>query len=538
MDASKTTQWFTIIGELPSEYAEIMEAFLVEWGATGVQTIDAEAVPPGVEPPPAGRSRLVGYLPSENESMSVEEWLDAWKTAVDRWELAPVFSLARVEPLEEENWNEQWKRFFHPQTIGKHIRIEPSWDRGGGSPDDIVLQIDPGMAFGTGTHESTRLCLEWIEAACELQPPRTILDTGCGSGILSIAASKLGVSDGLGIDIDPEAIVVARENYRLNDMDTSRWHLSEHPVSTLDEEFSLVVANMLSGELAGIVDDLVRLTAPGGHLVLAGILNEEEEDVTRMFQDAAQLQSAKLIPVVQSSMGDWRLLSFEKDSGLLDKRSPDDPLPDPFFYDPSAEEDPQEGKKGGMPRLSLPSMSIFYLLLAALAVLLAPKFNPFVVPGQPERGDFVHVANGLWLGLFCGVTLVAASQLSYHYFSWSRKLERSFFEILGPLGLGQITVVAIASGVAEEMLFRGAIQPFIGLIPASLLFALLHIGPGREFLPWTISAGVIGLLLGLLYEHTGNLAAPVICHFTVNFINLNVIMRRQKKQENALLPYP
>ena len=533
MDASKPDRWLTIIGELPTEYAEMMEAFLLEWGASGVQTIDAEAVPPGMEAPPAGRSRLVGYFATDEDKIETDQWAASWKETVELWELDAPFSQVRIEALEEENWNDQWKRFFHPQRIGKSLRIEPSWDRGGGRPEDVVLQIDPGMAFGTGTHESTRLCLEWIEAACETYPPRTMLDAGCGSGILSIAASKLGVSDGLGVDIDPEAIEVAKENYHINGIDTSRWHLTENPVSTLDEEFSLVVANMLSGELAGIVDDLVRLTAPGGNLVLAGILNEEEEEVTRMFQDAAHLQSSELLPVVKESMGDWLLLSFEKPLGRFNLHSSEESSGG-FFFGGSDETDSQDAQDPGMPRLSISSMILFYLLLVVGALLIAPDFNPFTLPGKSDRGSFVHVANGLWIGLFCGLTLVAASQLFTHYFTWSKRLERRFFEILGPLGLWQIVLVSIFSGVAEEMIFRGAIQPFIGLVPASLLFALLHIGPGREFLPWTISAGFIGLLLGYLYQQTGNLAAPVVCHFTVNFINLNVIMRRYRHMEPPL----
>jgi membrane protease YdiL (CAAX protease family) len=129
------------------------------------------------------------------------------------------------------------------------------------------------------------------------------------------------------------------------------------------------------------------------------------------------------------------------------------------------------------------------------------------------------------LGVVVGLGVVFVSRLCVHRFDWARRLHRDFRGLLGTLHARDIFVLAAASSIAEELLFRGAILPWIGLLPSAIVFALLHIGPGTRFLPWTASAFLVGLLFGGLYVLLGDLGAPITAHFTINYMNLNYIVR-------------
>jgi len=128
------------------------------------------------------------------------------------------------------------------------------------------------------------------------------------------------------------------------------------------------------------------------------------------------------------------------------------------------------------------------------------------------------------LGAAIGLVVVALSRLCVKY-QWGRELHRSFGDILGPLSGREILILALASSIGEELLFRGAMQPWLGLWPQALIFAALHVGPGIRFLPWTISAFVLGVVFGYVFEWTGDLGAPIVAHFTINYLNLRYIAR-------------
>ncbi len=129
------------------------------------------------------------------------------------------------------------------------------------------------------------------------------------------------------------------------------------------------------------------------------------------------------------------------------------------------------------------------------------------------------------IGLLIGLGVVALSRVSVRRYEWARNLHRDFGEILGHLGTGEILLLAVASAVGEELMFRGALQPWIGLWPQAIVFALLHVGPGKRFLPWTLSALAVGIGFGYLVEATGDLGAPIVAHFTINYLNLRFITR-------------
>jgi membrane protease YdiL (CAAX protease family) len=168
----------------------------------------------------------------------------------------------------------------------------------------------------------------------------------------------------------------------------------------------------------------------------------------------------------------------------------------------------------------------FYAALGLGALLLSSG------RGDPDLYRLRDSVAPWWLllspavGLGFALLVVALTRVATRRYGWAKDLHQSFRDLLGPLSDRDIAIVALASALGEELLFRGALQPWIGVGPQAVVFALLHLGPGRRFLPWTLSALVMGAALGLMAEYTGNLGGPIVAHFTINFFNLRFITRR------------
>jgi membrane protease YdiL (CAAX protease family) len=163
------------------------------------------------------------------------------------------------------------------------------------------------------------------------------------------------------------------------------------------------------------------------------------------------------------------------------------------------------------------------LAVAALVIGgLDGRLNIYVLPGT---GATLTLLLSPLLGVACGLGVVFVSRLCVHRFGWARRLHRDFRGLLGALGARDVFVLAAASSIGEELLFRGALLPWLGLLPSTIIFALLHIGPGVRFLPWTASALVVGLVFGWLFQGLGDLGAPIAAHFTINYLNLGYIVR-------------
>jgi ribosomal protein L11 methyltransferase len=184
--------------------------------------------------------------------------------------------------LNPTDWSTAWKRFFKPLRVGDHLVIKPSWQPFEALPDDIVIEIDPGMAFGTGLHASTRLCLRLLEQ--HIRPGDTVLDVGVGSGILSIAAARLGAAYVQGVDVDPDAVEIARENIRLNaqtyDPHNSFADRIEVLVGSIDtlsmtEKFDCIVMNIRPNIILPLIPYAEAVLQTGGALIISGILEEE-----------------------------------------------------------------------------------------------------------------------------------------------------------------------------------------------------------------------------------------------------------------------
>jgi ribosomal protein L11 methyltransferase len=218
---------------------------------------------------------------------------------------------ATYRQIADQNWMEAWKQHYKPILIGRRLVIVPAWME---SPDPgrVAIKIDPGMAFGTGTHPTTQLCLELMEKEFESRHPSHVIDVGCGSGILSIAAIKLGARTALGVDIDAGSVQNSRENANANGVG-DEFILG---VGSVDEiragqfEFSqapLVVANILAPVIIRLFDGgLADLMEQNGSIILSGILEEQEQRVV----EAAQAQALRMNERMQ--IGDWVALSMRR----------------------------------------------------------------------------------------------------------------------------------------------------------------------------------------------------------------------------------
>ncbi len=193
-----------------------------------------------------------------------------------------------IARLRHENWAESWKKHFPVQRVGRRLVIKPTWRRYHSRPGDLMIELDPGMSFGTGHHPTTRFCLKSIERLSSRQSrqpavPRSFLDLGAGSGILAIAAAKLGYAPVRAVDIDPQAVRIARENARLNAV---RFPIRTATADTVvsAEPFDVVAANLRTDVLVAQRRRLARLVSHGGHLILAGILEREAGPVRKAFR--------------------------------------------------------------------------------------------------------------------------------------------------------------------------------------------------------------------------------------------------------------
>ena len=307
------TSWLevslTVNGELAEAVADVLARFAPNGVMTeqGVKYMDDEDA--GT---PAGPITVRAYLEMNDQVDEKRQKLEE-----------SLYYLGMIQPLPapvykqiaDQNWMEAWKQHYKPILIGQRLVILPAW-MDSPDPNRVAIRIDPGMAFGTGTHPTTQLCLELMEAIVRAdgraEPPPRVIDVGCGSGILSIAAIKLGAKSTLGVDIDPGSVKNARENADIN-------HIGDELVldvgsvqEILDGKFAfskapLVVANILAPVIIRLFDaGLADLVEENGAIILSGILQEQAEDVI----EAGQARGLKLNEHRQ--MGDWVALTISR----------------------------------------------------------------------------------------------------------------------------------------------------------------------------------------------------------------------------------
>ncbi len=222
----------------------------------------------------AKQHALVGYFPKDRQAKKCCRALEK-KLSLLKKNFVLLYRVSYKE-LDEEDWAEAWKAFFEPQKIGQKIVVKPSWCAYTEHPGDIVLELDPGMAFGTGTHPTTALCIRLIEDY--LNQGDSFLDLGTGSGILMIVAAKLGAGFVCGLDKDSAAVDVAAANLKLNGLDSGDFFLQTGNLLTgITEKYDFIAANIFTHVIIELLDDLPRTLVRGGIFVCSGMFAENKK---------------------------------------------------------------------------------------------------------------------------------------------------------------------------------------------------------------------------------------------------------------------
>lgn len=281
-------KWFQVTCQVPAGLVDTLAEYMIELSNNGVAIdnlrLDTFSLDSLEESPVKTVTAFFADDVSVNGGIrAIESYLIEITKGYSDFEYAPP----AVSSITEEDWSSNWKEHFKPLRVGSRLVIKPTWESFPESADDIILELDPGMAFGTGAHPTTLLCLSMLEkylTSAMNSEAKTLsaLDVGTGSGILSIAAVKLGVARVTAIDIDPEAVRVAEENCVLNKVD-SAVSVSDTPLQVVQGRYDIVLANILAEELVRMAPELVRRMAPGGTLILSGILLEKEDLVLNGF---------------------------------------------------------------------------------------------------------------------------------------------------------------------------------------------------------------------------------------------------------------
>ena len=299
--------WVEVSFAVNGELAEAISEALLRYVSNGVVVESGVDYKNGYDPgSPTDEVRVYGYIP-------VDEQLEDTKQYI----IEAIWHLSQIQPIpepvfrtiEDQDWMESWKKNYHPIPVGQRLIIVPAWLESP-DPERVTVKIDPSMAFGTGTHPTTQLCLEMIDRF--LEPGQTIIDVGCGSGILSIAALKLGAAHALCVDVEKASVISTGKNARNNNVE----ELIETGLGSVQEilagEFSIrlasvVAVNIIAPIIIQLFDaGLAELVEPGGKLLLSGILEGQSAEI----EEAAQKSSLKLIHKLQQE--DWISLAYKK----------------------------------------------------------------------------------------------------------------------------------------------------------------------------------------------------------------------------------
>jgi len=304
MSTARRTTWLEIQIEMAPDAAEVMTAELGEV-ADGVELRDAGTV---IKAPPGRALAIVHVAPEDRAEVLETVEVVAARMREANVEVDPI--AIRERSAHEDEWRDVWKQYFRATRVGRSFIVRPSWDPGEISGTDRVIDLDPGRAFGTGGHASTRLVIVLAEELAERwsqaeQPVNRYLDLGCGSGILSIAASQLWPSAaGLAIDIDSESTACARENLERNKVTTVNVLTGSIDQAPTEPKFDLIMANIQADVLANLAPGFAPRLRTGGQLLLSGLLLRDAEPVWETFRNLGFER------VQRKDEGDWASLDL------------------------------------------------------------------------------------------------------------------------------------------------------------------------------------------------------------------------------------
>jgi ribosomal protein L11 methyltransferase len=300
-------KWIEITVLTPPEMVDALSNFLEELGADGVfQEMEIKESFTNLNAP--AHEEIKAWLPwSRNvkkQTTRVESYIGSLSSLFPGME-KPQFS---TKTIINPDWGEQWKKYFKPLRVSNNIIIKPTWERYSPAARDIVIDIDPGMAFGTGQHASTTMCIMSIEDILIKSSRREeydILDVGTGTGILAICAAKLGARAVTGIDIDPKAVEIAGKNIVINGVE-DRVEIINRDIALCKGSFDLIAANLISGALIKLHPHLVSLTKPGGYIIASGITEPDAKDVEKIFCNG------EIVLHEKRSENEWVCYTFKK----------------------------------------------------------------------------------------------------------------------------------------------------------------------------------------------------------------------------------
>jgi ribosomal protein L11 methyltransferase len=291
--------WQLTVPTLP-ETSDGLTNFLWEQGALGV--VEEES--------PTEPSRLRAFFPDTASSTELLRAVSVYRASLRALGLPVAAAAAEISPLLEAAWAQAWQQSFPPREVGRRLLVLPPWETGAATGERVRVVIEPGRAFGTGHHGSTEGCLVLLEEALDARPGARVLDIGTGTGILAIAAIKLGAAEALAIDVDPDAVAAARKNAAANGCEE---RISVEPRAPGElpawTRWPVVVANLLAQSHLALPPTYARLVEPGGALILGGILADEDARLV------AALTSARFVLARALSLEGWSSLLLSAPAG-------------------------------------------------------------------------------------------------------------------------------------------------------------------------------------------------------------------------------
>ncbi|MBQ2700271.1 MAG: 50S ribosomal protein L11 methyltransferase [Clostridia bacterium] len=289
-------EWLELTVHTTTQGADLVSQQMMALGADGTQIQDRADIPDPAKP--NGYWELIDQSMIDNmpEDVLVQAWfpldeklperIASLKNCLNEMQALPGMGSLDVtsNQVKDEDWSQVWKKFYKPFRAGRSLVVNPSWETYDAQPGDKIIEIDPGMAFGTGTHETTGMCLGLLDDY--MTPGMRVIDLGTGSGILAIGAALLGAKDVLAIDIDPTAVKVAQENVAINGLSDNIQVMEGNLLDHVEQVCDLCVANIIADVICMVSEPVRSHITPGGLFICSGIIKEREQDVVNALNAA------------------------------------------------------------------------------------------------------------------------------------------------------------------------------------------------------------------------------------------------------------
>ena len=280
-DTARASDVCTVIADMGIYVEDYSDLENVVWNIAHVDLIEQELLERD-----RTHSLIHVYIKQEKDALDCVEFIKA------RLDAEGIEYETSIVGVNEEDWANNWKQYYHTQRIGKRIIVTPSWEEYTPAEGEVQMRLDPGMAFGTGTHDTTRLCLELLEEV--VTPETRILDVGTGSGILSVGGVLLGAPSALGVDIDPVAVKVANENAEINEVTGKTEFVCGDLTDKVHGKFEIVTANIVADVIIRLLSTVKNYLLKGGVLIVSGIIDTRADEVENACHEAGFVTEKRL----------------------------------------------------------------------------------------------------------------------------------------------------------------------------------------------------------------------------------------------------